>query len=174
MRPYLGIGATGLLVGLSVGLYVGYRLKDTPQPEVISHMPAVAQADNSVILERIPAIEPAKPPHKIPRKTNEKRRVAVEIEPAKPGNVHVDLSLVEQDGGHRIIASSPDGRVVSGSDLVLSPILIAPEPRRWAVGASYDPIRQTYGAWAERDLGRLRVGMDARQDGIALRIGLTF
>src|SRR3546814_7712432 len=78
-------------------------------------------------------------------------------------SVRTDLSLVQQDGGRRVIASSPDGTVIGGVDVPITQTLLPPTPHRWAAGANYDPFGQRYGAWVERDFGRLRVGADVNQ-----------
>ena len=38
-----------------------------------------------------------------------------------------------------------------------------PEPKKWAAGLSFDPVKQTSGIWIERDIARIRVGADINQ-----------
>lgn len=174
---------------------------EQPAPENIEPAPEARQDDGSVVLERDPqpASEPA--PHTIPAGHVEERRISVQVQPdvirksdttntdvsvapaceCKP--VRVDLSLVrDTEGGRRVIASSPDGRVIGGLDVPIVGSNV-PTQRKWGAGISYDPFRQSPGAWIERDYGRLRIGADLYQDrldertsGLAIRarIGWTF
>lgn len=145
----------------------GYWLKSTdmPRAEVVSAAPAVRQKDGSVVAERAPAAKPGKPPHKLPKGAKEERRVAVVVKPKQPdcGPVRIDLSLIREGDGRRVVASSPDGVVVSALDVPILAGLVPPPARPWAGGASYNPITRRAGAWVERDLARLRVGADVMQ-----------
>lgn len=81
---------------------------------------------------------------------------------AKPANnpITVDLSLVRlKDDTKRVIASSPDGEIVGGMDIPIE--TLAYKPRVWAAGISIDPVHQVGGVWVERDISRIRLGMDA-------------
>ena len=81
---------------------------------------------------------------------------------AKPANnpITVDLSLVRlTDDTKRVIASSPDGEIVGGMDIPIE--TLAYKPRVWAAGISVDPVHQVGGIWVERDISRIRVGVDA-------------
>src|SRR3546814_13446050 len=77
--------------------------------------------------------------------------------------VRTDLSLIQQDGGRRVIASSPDGTVTSGMDMPIEAALLPPAPRKWAAGPEIQPFAKRYGAWIDRDFGRLRVGARAEE-----------
>lgn len=84
----------------------------------------------------------------------------VDSEPSKP--IQIDLSLIrEKDDTRRVIASSPDGEIVGGIDIPVD--TPSTKPRVWAAGISLDPIHQTPGVWIERDLMRLRIGVEANQ-----------
>ena len=82
------------------------------------------------------------------------------------------------DGGQRVIASSPDGEVVGGVDVPITPALIVPEPKRWAAGISYAPAEKSGGVWIDRDIARVRLGAElVQQDGGIsgrVRVGITF
>jgi hypothetical protein len=93
--------------------------------------------------------------------------------------VTVDLSLVrESDGGARVLASSPDGVVVGGLDVPVEPIILPEPEKRWGAGLSYSPVDRTSGVWIERDVWRVRVGLDVNQaaNGIdaRVRMGVVF
>lgn len=78
--------------------------------------------------------------------------------------VRVDLSLIRlQDQSRRVIASSPDGLVVGGVDIPVEAAAPPRAPLKWAAGGSYNPADRTFGAWAERDAGPLRLGVDLHQ-----------
>lgn len=190
-------GALWLLSMAIVGaamFMAGRASIDQLVPEAIEPAPEVRQNDGSIVLERDPqpASEPA--PHAIPAGHVEERRISVHVQPdvskkpldmdtsceCKP--VRVDLSLVrDTEGGRRVIASSPDGRILGGLDVPIIPGSVF-TTRKWAVGVSYDPFDGTPGAWVERDVGRLRFGADLYQErnalasglAIRLRVGWTF
>jgi hypothetical protein len=98
--------------------------------------------------------------------------------------VRVDLSLVRmKDQTRRVIASSPDGAVVGGVDI---PVENATPQKvlKWAAGPVYTNQR-TWGAFIDRDLGPLRLGVSGYQqriDSVAtrnswaaeVRVGLRF
>jgi len=132
-----------------------------PIHENVAPAPAERQADGSLIAERAPDAHPAKPRHQLPKGAVEERREQVIIQPADPAAsaVEVDLSLVREGDQRRVIASSPDGQVVTAIDIPIEPAAIPPPPKPWAAGLSYGTDRAV-GVWVERDLGRLRVGAE--------------
>lgn len=91
-------------------------ITETPQPEV-------TQKDGSKILER--KIDPnAKPQQIVPKGAKVERIGKVKVQPTDPqGNpVTFDWTLIrDRDNGQRMIASSPDGKVITGSDIVIAP-----------------------------------------------------
>lgn len=150
-----------------------------PKPVVETAKPAVTQSDGSTILERTDTQPEAKPPHVVPKGSTVERVVQVKVKPkvvvadgikdapslspdAKPANnpITVDLSLVRlTDDTKRVIASSPDGEIVGGMDIPIE--TLAYKPRVWAAGISVDPVHQVGGVWVERDISRIRLGVDA-------------
>jgi len=175
-RP--AIIAIALAVLLGAGYWIGVKTS-APTPEIIAPAAAQSQPDGSVVAERRPVAGPPKPaPHKLPAGSVEERRVSVTVQPrariklpavaeqsSAPADcppVTVDLSLVRQGDGRRVVASSPDGDVIGALDVPIE-AGIMPTSRPWAAGISCDPARcrDSAGAWIERDLGRLRVGIEA-------------
>jgi hypothetical protein len=149
-----------------------------PVPEVITAAPQVIQADKSVIAERAPDAHPPKPPHIIPKGYVEERRETVHVTTDVPKtDVEVDLSLVRNGNERRVIASSPDGTIVSALDIPIEAGLIPPPPLKWAAGLSYSTQRET-GVWLEHDIGRLRLGAEvakgAGKPRTEIRIGIAF
>ena len=151
-----------------------------PVHEVVTAAPQVRQVDGSVIAQRAPDPKPAPPRHVLPRGAVEERREAIVVAPAPAASsVEVDLSLVRMpDNGRRVIASSPDGTVVSALDIPIEPGLVPPAPKPWAAGLSYG-TDHSVGIWLDRDVGKLVLGaqLARQQDGrvqAQLRAGVRF
>jgi hypothetical protein len=161
--------AIAALVGAAA---LGWRLG---QPKSVQETAAAAQrqGDGSVVLERRP--DPAaKPKQQTPKKTRLERVAQVTVQPsAAPAGepcppVTVDWSLVrEEDGGRRLLASSPDGTIIGGIDVPVESAAPPTEPKRWAAGLSWSPVTETGGVWVERDVPlfkwAVRVGVDVNQ-----------
>lgn len=172
-----------LILAGCVGVF-GYRLGlgDAPVIERVEYRPAVIQDDGSVIAERVPDAKPSPAPHQIPPGHVEVRRVEVEVQPDAPGCpvCRVDLSLVrDNEGGQRVITSSPDGTVTRALDVPILPGLLPPPVRPWAAGVSHDPFNNGFGVWIDRDISRIRVGAEAGYDDVVgpradFRLGFTF
>jgi hypothetical protein len=150
-----------------------------PVPEVVTAAPMVRQADQSVIAQRAPDAKPAPPRHILPKGAVEERRETIVVAPAPAASsVEVDLSLVRMpDNGRRVVASSPDGTVVSAIDIPIEAGLVPPAPKKWAAGLGYGTDRAV-GVWVERDIGRLRLGAEVAKGAGApraeIRVGVTF
>lgn len=164
-----------LIIQIAIGvalLFAAYLIgvKTTePEPEVIAAAPQVTQSDGSIVIERKPEAAPSKAPHKIPKGGTEERRVNLKLKPdafvsdegckCDPAPVSVNLSLVRDDQGRRVVASSTGGQIVGALDVPIEPALMPPDPHPWAAGLSYGHDKSA-GAWIERDLGRIRVGAE--------------
>lgn len=182
-RLYLVLLALVLLLGILAGGVIGWSLHPAPVAAVEDRrpLPALRQRDGSIVAARAaPPADLPRPPHLLPRGGKEERRVAVTVQPAREDcpPVSLDLSLLQLDGGRRVVASSPDGEVTRALDLALEPVPV-PATRAWAAGASLDLRRERPGLWLERDLGRFRVGVELSvEDGGALqgraRLGWVF
>ena len=157
-----------------------------PKPIVETAAVEEVQGDGSRVLARTPD-KKAKPKQIVPKGSKVERVASFTVKPHNEACAPVtcDLSLVRlDDGSKRIIASSPDGEVIGGMDIPVETAAPPPEPKVWAAGLSYDPMKQTPGAWVERDIGRVRIGADINQvrvhpageSGIEtrLRVGVTF
>lgn len=185
------IAAGGLLVLVATAFVVGYWAGsgNAPVPERMTPAPEVRQADGSLILARQPDSTPAPAPHAIPKGSTEIRRITATVRPkptikdsltvADCEPVTVTTSLVQSGDEIRAITSAEGGEVIGGLDLQIRPLLTPPAPRRWAAGASYEPVRGLWGVWTERDFGRLRVGAEINQTRfddaeVRGRIGINF
>ncbi|WP_432721309.1 hypothetical protein R0381_002554 [Jeongeupia wiesaeckerbachi] len=176
-----------LVLMLLAMLTLCWALWPTPHQALPASAAAVRQRDDSLVAERRAptAAEAAKAPHQLPRGMREERRVSATIKPRPVASgteadcppTSVDLSLVRDGDARRVVVSSPDGEVTSATDLVLE---AEPTARPWAAGLSYDPIARTSGAWLERDVARLRLGIEVNQTedhaGLSgrLRVGWVF
>ena len=122
---------------------------------------------------------------KLPQGATLNRQIAVTVQPdavvvdtmvgLKLPPTKVDLSLVDMpDRTRRVVASSPDGMVTGALDI---PVALIPETRKWAAGLSSSTTRMA-GLWIERDIGRMRLGVDLNQTRtgpeIRARVGFTW
>lgn len=187
--PLLAIAA---LHGL--GLFAGWYLF-APKHVTETAAPAIKQADGSVVLERAPDAK-ARPAQSVPKGAKVERIEQITVQGETPPEiaactkikcppVKVDMTLVRlPDNTKRVVASSPDGQIVSALDIPVETAAPAAEPPKWAVGLSYDPIKATPGIWLERDVWRARVGIEANQtrqtiggpagSELRVRVGFTF
>lgn len=144
-------------IGFVVGLLVAAVLVAVwPRHPTETYAPEERRKDGSVVLERQPGAKP-NIVHRPPAGGKRERSVHVEIKPTAPDCplCVVDLSVVRMnDGSRRVIASSTTGEVVSGIDI---PLLAAEPQLKWAAGVSYG---QGWGGWLDRDIGRLRFGIE--------------
>lgn len=193
--------AAGALIFLAIGLFVGHRIW-APGAEIEPKAASQVQADGSRVLARQPDAH-ALPAHATPAGASvqrvgkiiarAKQNPALVIADTKNNSstikntkkvdadcppVTIDWSLVRQKDGERMIVSSKDGEILGGVDIPVAPFSVA-TPHRWAAGGSYGLAPQAYGAWLERDLWRLRFGIEAnrtRQGDVEgrVRLGITF
>jgi hypothetical protein len=162
-----------LVVALLVGAGAGWWFS-RPAAIVETAKPAETQKDGSKIAEVAPDAK-AKPKHMTPKGAKVERIGQVVAQGETPPEiaactatrcppVTIDTSLVRlPDGSRRVIVSSPDGQVLKGVDIPVETAAPPPEPPKWAMGISIDPIRQTPGIWVERDLWRIRLGAEINQ-----------
>ena len=145
-----------LLVGLISGLSLGWWLYRPGAPKIEPPAPAIRQSDGSLILERKPDPS-AKAPAEIPKGAHLERVERVIVQP-RPTPVQdrnsgvrdgantssicppaeIDLSLLKMpDKTERVVASSPDGKIVGGVDIPVAPIPATTRIARWSVSALY-------------------------------------
>ena len=173
MNPRIDIPIACLIVGLTVGFYFGFQ-QNKPKQIIESYKPEVRQSDNSLVLERKPDAS-AKPKQVLPPQAKVERIVSVEVETEKPvDHIGVDFTVVsEPDGSKRVIASSPDGRVVGGADIPVAPISI-PVVQNWAVGGLYNPHLKKYGGFIQYKKGPYVAQVIAMGDNLSVGVGITF
>jgi hypothetical protein len=168
-----------VLLAVSVATIWALTRPPAPIPEVITAAPQVTQQDGSLVVQRAPDAHPKPPPHVLPKGAVEERRGQFVAAPAAgASSVEIDLSLVRMpDNGRRVVASSPDGTIVSALDIPIEAGLVPAAPKKWAAGVAYTSDREI-GLWVERDLGRLRLGAEvskgAGRPRAEIRLGVAF
>lgn len=167
------ISILSLCLGVILGYYAGFKANE-PIKITETYKPEVRQTDDSLVLERKPNAA-AKPKQIVPPEATVERVVSVEVETEKPvTHVGVDLTLVsEPDGGKRVIASSPDGRIVGGADFPVTPISI-PRVQSWAIGGLYNPSLKKYGGFVQYKKGPYVAQVIAIGDNLSVGVGFTF
>lgn len=153
-----------LLAGLLLGAYWLGIHADKQITESIEPAPAQSLPSGAVVLERAPAVAAIKP-KKAGVKVERAASVTVQPDQADCAPVTVDMQLVQDGDGRRIIASSPDGTVIAGVDVPVAALKITTR-RVWAAGMSCDPSRckETVSVWLDRDVGQIRVGLEVQRD----------
>jgi hypothetical protein len=172
-RRDLAIVAMIALALVGAGAAVGWYFT-RPVTVIETAKPAETQADGSTVLERAPTTPAAKPRQIVPKGAKVERVGSITAQGATPDEIKactsvpcppvtIDTSLVRlPDGSKRVIVSSADGTILKGVDIPVETQEL-PEPKVWAAGVSLDPLRQTMGAWVERDIARVRVGVEINQ-----------
>lgn len=170
-------------IGIAIGLAGGWGLWRPSRPIVETAAPAVRQKDSSLVLARRPDTV-IKIVHQIPKGYVPERSIEVAVSPAtqiihdsipvpgEPGRilvkvdtihlapVRIALTLVRDPAGaHRVIASSPDGRVLDSLsvDVPLGPSAAPARTMPWSAGALYGPTGTGWGAYVGRTLGPLQL-----------------
>ena len=145
-----------------------------PAKVIETAAPAVVQTDGSTIVERAPTTPKARPKQAVPKGAKVERVGSITAQGITPDEIKactavpcppvtIDTSLVRlPDGSKRVIVSSADGTILKGVDIPVETQEI-PEPKVWAAGVSLVPQNQTMGVWIERDVARVRLGVEINQ-----------
>lgn len=189
------IVAAVLALALAGGGAVAGWYFTKPGQVIETAQPAETQADGSTVIERAPTTPKARPKQAVPKGGKVERVGSITAQGVTPDEIKactsvpcppvtIDTSLVRlPDGSKRVIVSSADGTILKGVDIPVETQEI-PEPKVWAAGVSLDPLKQTMGAWVERDILRARIGVEINQTRpqiggpvgaeVRLRAGWTF
>jgi hypothetical protein len=161
------------IAALLVGVAFGYW-NWAPHAVVEAAAPAIVQAptkdapNGAVVAER-KADPAAKPKQVVPRGSHVERVISADITPdaqqrtadglaAPCPKTHIDATVVrDADGAGRVMISSPDGVTSNATDTVVDSISIRPI-HVWAAGPAFS-TNKNYGAWVNRDFGRVRTGL---------------
>lgn len=166
-----------------------------PGKVVETPKPAETQADGSIVVERTAPAPKAKPKQVVPQGGKVERIGSITAQGETPAEIKactnvpcppvtIDTSLIRMpDGSRRVVVSSADGTILKGVDIPVETLEVE-EAKRWAAGVSLNPLNQTMGAWVERDIGRIRLGVEINQtrqtlagpvgSEIRARVGWTF
>ena len=170
-RSHLITGAVCLVVGILIGLALGWKfyrpvqIVETAKPEVII-------LEDVVVLERKPEQAPPPKIEKAAKKLGGKleRTATVRIQPqptpASPADceceeVKLDVGLVDEGDGKRIVVHTDDATILGGTDNPLEPYN-AVKDLKWEVGAIV-PVEnpEGVGAYVSRKVGPFSVGIQA-------------
>lgn len=176
-----------VIIATLIGAWYWFGPKP-PKPE--TYAPEILHADGSRTLERKPDAN-AKPRHEVPKGATVERIIHLEVKPnalpeatkgadgetkqAGPETpatndktpvpcppVQVDLTLLKnKDESHSVIAYSPNGEIMGGVDVPVTPQAALREPPKWAAGVMYGLVEKRYGAFLDRDIGPFRLGAAA-------------
>lgn len=180
-------GMAALVFILCVGAALGRWLAPHPVPEVVEARPEVVQPGGAHVAATLPPDSAAAralpaPDADIPKGAVVQRRGRTILQPRATAAsacppVTVDLQQYQQGDTVRVVASSPDATVLSSVDVPLRPQLLPPPARPWAAGLSYG-TDHAVGLWLERDLGRLRAGVEVERSAAAttarVRLGVRW
>lgn len=161
-RPLALAGSMFLL-----GLTTGYRVYG-PKPITTGEKAAPAEtlSNGSLLIRRDPDAKIPSLPKVLPEGAKVTRTVRLEFVPLPeiPGPrppVEIDLNVLKMpDGTTRILAETTQGKIVGGVDIPREPARPTP---KWAAGGMYSPGQKTWGAFLDRDLGPMRVGLEVTQ-----------
>lgn len=154
-----------LVVSVVAAAYWTHRLceADHPQPVMPRPLPEVRQADDSLIPAVVPDPNPPAPPHKLPPKAEEGRRIEARIQPDDPKCKPLDLtvSLIDDGEAPRAVLSAEGGRVIGGADRQMAPFKQL-RIRSWAAGPGYDLLNDAILGRVDYDLHpRIRLSVSA-------------
>lgn len=158
--------ASALALGAFLaGLWLGIE-RSQVDPVEREYRPEVRHKDGSVIVERKPGAR-IRQSFEPPKGYTVERQVRATIQPQSLEPMTLDLALVRsKDDGTRVILKAEGGEVISAVDVPILPSRSTPA-LKWAAGISYSTDK-TIGAWIERDIARLRIGVEATRSREAL------
>lgn len=163
-----------LAAAFAAGLWLGSR---SSAPVAIVEPPAnaVRQSDGSLVASRVAAVT-ALPVHvKLPPKAKPVRQVTATASAPDCQPVEITTTLVEMpDLTMRAVVSSSNGEILTATDTPIGTRYAAPS-YRWAAGVEWQAGTQRVRPWLDYDLGRVRVGALAWEQGgkpaASLRLG---
>lgn len=177
IRGYLFTGVTCLIIGILIGLAIGWKLYKPTEIIETAAPEEVLEDLNVIILQRLP--ENVAPPvpkvikqaaKKVGGKLERAGGVTVkpELTPESPQDceceeVKIDFGLVDTGTGKRVVATAEGGKIIGGYDIPLEPYVQNKESK-WEVGAvvpleNYEGV----GPYVARKVGPFSVGIQAMQ-----------
>ena len=174
-----------LVLVFGLGLGAGYRLfrsKPTPPEKPAA---AIVQSDGSLVVART-VDGSAKPPMVVPSGYRVLHQGSVVVAPKpvatptdpKPGvadplpaiqsSTTLNWELIQgKDGDDRFVVKSPDGTVVSATDVAVGSERPAPKELKWAAGGIYGLNTsggKSVGAFVDHDWKFLRTGVEVTRE----------
>jgi len=174
-----------LVLVFGMGLGAGYKLfrsKPTPPEKPAA---AIVQSDGSLVVART-VDAAAKPPMEVPSGYRVLHQGSVVVAPKtvatpadpKPGTAAplptiqspttLNWVLVQgKDGDDRFVVKSPDGTVVSATDVAVGSERPAPKELKWAAGGIYGLNTnggKSVGAFVDHDWKFLRTGVEVTKE----------
>jgi hypothetical protein len=172
-RSHIIIGVVCLLLGIGIGLAIGWKLYKPTQIIETAQPEQVLEEIGVTVLQRLPETEappPPKPLQKAAKKVGGKlertAHIVIQPEPTEDSppdckckEVKVDVGVVDQGNGKRIIAYAEDGTILAGRDIPLEPYTAVKETK-WEVGLVV-PVEnpQGIGGYVSRKVGPFSVGL---------------
>ncbi len=175
IRSYLFTGAVCLIIGILIGLAIGWKLYKPTEIIETAAPQEVLEDLNVIVLKRLP--ESVAPPVPTPIKKAAKKiggkleraggvTVKPEPTPTSPAEceceeVKIDFGLVDTGNGKRVVATAEGGKIIGGYDIPLEPYVENKESK-WEVGAVV-PVEnpEGVGAYVTRKVGPFSVGLQA-------------
>lgn len=172
-KTYVAIAM--VLAGATLFIAFNHR---GPVTESVEPAPAQSLPGGALMLEK--ETPPAKPPVPIKARSRVARHIESVVKPAGKdcAPVKVTTQIVQEGDTLRTVTRAEGGEVVGGRDVVVRPLSLgASDDRKWAVGISCPASRdctKDVGLVVQRDLGRIRVGIDASKSGTRAQITWKF
>lgn len=176
-RSHLIVGTVCLVVGVLIGLAIGWKLYKPTEIIETAAPEQVLEDLNVIVLQRLP--ENVAPPvpktikkaaKKIGGKLERAGGVTVKPEPTPESpaececeEVKIDFGLVDTGNGKRVVATAEGGKIIGGYDIPLEPYVENKESK-WEVGAVV-PVEnyEGVGPYVSRKVGPFSVGVQAMQ-----------
>ena len=166
-------GLFGLVVGILVGISIGWKLY-APEQVVEGYAPQEVVLDDIIVLERKPMPPPpelVKAAKKVDGKLERAATMKLQPKP-KAGSpdgcecqeITLDIGTVDQEDGKRTLVSTDDAIVLGGVDIPLEPYTVERKDT-WEVGviAPVDYV-EGVGPTVARRIGPFKLGVAAMRD----------
>lgn len=176
-RSHLIVGTVCLVVGVLIGLAIGWKLYKPTEIIETAAPEQVLEDLNVIVLQRLPEnVAPPVPKEikkaakKIGGKLERAGGVTVKPEPTPESppdceceEVKIDFGLVDTSNGKRVVATAEGGKIIGGYDIPLEPYVENKESK-WEVGAVV-PVEyyEGVGPYVARKVGPFSVGVQAMQ-----------
>lgn len=175
LRSYIIVGASCLVIGILIGLAIGWKLY---RPTQIIETPAAEERLedlNVIVLQRLPenvappiSKETKKAAKKIGGKLERVQTIKIQPKPTEGApagceceEIKLEIGTVDTGDGKRTVVHTDNATITGGTDIPLEPYTVAKETK-WEVGAIV-PVEnpEGVGAYVSRKLGPFSLGIQA-------------